>query len=348
MDLLKLYSSQNVKTYWDARKEAEEQYVGVDELFGSEKQLEDTIEAITGASGYTPALLLNSPDSKTVYRERGELTVSQKKIPFFKEGMQVDEKHIIDLMKLEGNPNQSLVTMVKQRMFNESMELYRSSRMTREIMANQLLSTGAISMASNGASFTADYNVPAKNKVTLTTNKKWNATGESATVDVLADIRAMKKLAKINGEARAICNSTTFGYIVNDKKVQGLLKNQYGVADLTDEIVIDLIYARTKVRLYVNDTYYKKNDGTDGQVFPDNVISLFPQGELGKFVFAMTPEERVLLNGNTTANVSVVDEGIAITTQLEADAVSIQTKISMRCLPRLDILPDQIVIYTVA
>lgn len=344
-NILDLYTSSNVKTYWDTRKEDEEQYVGVDELFGSELQLEDSIEAITGASGYTPALLLNAPDSKTVYRERAEITITQKKIPSFKEGMQVDERHIIDLMKLEGNPNKQLVQMVKQRMFNDSLELYRSSRMTRELMINQLLSSGTVAMASNGASFSVNYGLPSANIQTISTaNLKWSAT---TTADPLKDIRAMKKKAKINGIARAMCNSTTFDYLLNNDKIKNLLANDRGVVDVDDEEVIKLIYSRTKVRIYVNDTYYKKDDGSDGQVFPDNVFSLFPEGELGKVVFAMTPEQRLLVQ-KPDSNVSIVDEGIAIVTHMENDAVAVQTKIAMRCLPRLDIFPDQIVITTVA
>lgn len=344
-NILDLYTSSNVKTYWDTRKEDEEQYVGVDELFGSELQLEDSIEAITGASGYTPALLLNAPDSKTVYRERAEITITQKKIPSFKEGMQVDEKHIIDLMKLEGNPNKQLVQMVKQRMFNDSLELYRSSRMTRELMINQLLSSGKVAMSSNGVSFSVDYGLPSANIQTIsTTNLKWSAT---TTSDPLKDIRAMKKKVKINGTARAMCNRTTFDYLLNNDKIKNLLANARGVADVDDKDVIDLIYSRTKVRIYVNETYYKKDDGSDGQVFPDNVFSLFPEGELGKVVFAMTPEQRLLVQ-KPDSNVSIVDEGIAIVTHMENDAVAVQTKIAMRCLPRLDIFPDQIVITTVA
>lgn len=77
--IAELYTTKNIKTYWDARKQEETKYVGIDELFGSRKQLEDTIDSVSGKSGYTPALLLNSPDSKTVYRERGEITVEQKR-----------------------------------------------------------------------------------------------------------------------------------------------------------------------------------------------------------------------------------------------------------------------------
>lgn len=341
--IAELYTTKNIKTYWDARKQEETKYVGIDELFGSRKQLEDTIDSVSGKSGYTPALLLNSPDSKTVYRERGEITVEQKKIPFFKEGMQVDEKHIIELMKLEGNPNRALVQMVYDRMFNDSYQLYLSSRMTREIMVNQLLSEGKVSFASNGAAFTATYNIT--KETDLAGTAKWSDLENS---DPLKDIRKMKKDAKINGVARAMCSPTTFDYIVNNAKIKKLLVNPWGGADVSDADVLNLIYARTNVRLYVNDTYYMKDDKSDAQIFPDNIISLFPIGKLGDIVFSVTPEERVLLNTPNVATVSIVDDGVAIVETVDPDAVSIQTKIAMRCLPALDIFPDQIVTLKVA
>lgn len=342
MDWSKLLTSKYVKTYWDSRRDTDTQYVGIDDLFGSEKQLDDSIDVITGKSGYTPTLLLNTPNSKTIYRGRQNLEVSQKRIPSFKEGMQVDEKHIIDLMKLEGNPNPQLRELVLDRVFNDSYELYRSSRMTREIMVNQLLATGVVSLASNGISFSTDYSI---NKMTdLTSTAKWSDTANS---DPLKDIREMKKKAKINGDARGILNATTFDYIRNNAKVIKLLANAHGVADVADEDLINLVYSRTKVKLYVNDNYYLADDGTDTKVFPDNIVSIFPQGELGKIVFAMTPEERVLFS-KPDADVSVIDEGIAIVKHIENDAVAIQTKIAMRCLPRLDVFADQIVSLKVA
>lgn len=106
--------------------------------------------------------------------------------------MQVDEKHIIELMKLEGNPNRALVQMVYDRMFNDSYQLYLSSRMTREIMVNQLLSEGKVSFASNGATFTATYKIT--KETDLAGTKKWSDLENS---DPLKDIRKMKKMLKL-------------------------------------------------------------------------------------------------------------------------------------------------------
>lgn len=341
-NLLDLYNSANIKTYWDARKDEDTEYVGVDVLFGVEKQLDDTIESLTGKSGYTPTLLLNSADSKTVYRGRGQITLEKHKIPYFKEGRQLNERHIIELTKLEGNPNKSLSKMVFDRIFDDSYDLYKSSKMTREVMVQQLLSVGKIAFESNGAAFTATYNIT--KETDLTGTAKWSDLTNS---DPLKDIRKMKKDAKINGDARATCNSTTFDYLVNNSKIKNLLANARGVADISDKDILDLVYSRTGVRLYVNDNYYKADNGTDTPLFPDGVFTVFPQGQLGKIVFSVTPEERVLL-GNPAAQVSVVDEGVAIVKSVDPDAVSIQTKIAMRCLPRLDIYPDQIVALKVA
>lgn len=344
MDFKDLLDPNSYLVYWNESKENENTpFLGLDSgLFGSEVQLGDSIDLITGKSGFAPALLLNAPDSKTVYRSRGEIETSQKKIPSFKEGMQVDENNINQLMLLEGNPNKSLYNMVMSRIYNDSYQLYQSSRVVRNLQVMQLLSTGATSMSSNGSTYTVDYGIV--NKPTLTSTNKWSDTANS---DPIADIRKWKKLAKISGEARGVCSQATFDYIANNAKVVDLLKNVNGAYDKTDDEIKNFIYSRTQVRIYVDDTYYMDDNGNDAQFYPDNKFTLIPVGELGKIVYAITPEQKMLMT-NSNAKVAIVDGAIAIVTTMETDAVSVMTKIAMKTLPRLDIFPDKLVIATVA
>ena len=78
---------------------------------------------------------------------------------------------------------------------------------------------------------------------------------------------------------------------------------------------------------------------------PDDTFILFPEGALGNTWFGTTPEESDLMGGRT-ANVSLTDVGVAVTTMEKADPVNVETKVTMICLPSFE-AADQVVIADV-
>ena len=79
---------------------------------------------------------------------------------------------------------------------------------------------------------------------------------------------------------------------------------------------------------------------------PDDLVVLFPAGALGKTWFGTTPEESDLMTGST-ANVSITDTGVAVTTTKQTDPVNVETKVTMICLPSFE-MADQVAIIDVS
>jgi hypothetical protein len=92
---------------------------------------------------------------------------------------------------------------------------------------------------------------------------------------------------------------------------------------------------------------YKNGAGATIQFFPDNTFTLIPGGNLGNTYFGTTPEESDLMAGATTAQVQIVNTGIAVTTWKEVDPVNVLTKVSEIVLPSFEAI-DQVFIATVA
>ena len=82
----------------------------------------------------------------------------------------------------------------------------------------------------------------------------------------------------------------------------------------------------------MNDKRYKDEAGTAQRYVADDVFVMFPAGQLGNTWFGTTPEESDLMAGSV-ANVTITDTGVAVTTIQKADPVTVETKVTMICLP---------------
>ena len=90
---------------------------------------------------------------------------------------------------------------------------------------------------------------------------------------------------------------------------------------------------------YIDETGAKK------QYVPNDTFVLIPTGTLGTGWFGTTPEQSDLMAG-TTANVSITDTGVAVTTTKLTDPVNVDTKVSMIYLPSYESI-DQVIIADV-
>ena len=68
-------------------------------------------------------------------------------------------------------------------------------------------------------------------------------------------------------------------------------------------------------------------------------------GNLGYTNFGTTPEESDLIN-NLNANVSIVKDGVAVTTTQMVDPVNVDTKVSMIALPSFEEADKVVIVDT--
>lgn len=336
-----LVTSANITSYWTEKNQNQQPLLG-ETLFPIRQALGTKLEWIKGANNQPVALRPSSYDAKAIRRDRQGIERASTEMPFFKESMYIDERLRQDLNNFANANNQQLVNQVLLNIYNDEANLIDASEVTRERMRMEALTTGTITVSGNGQSFTYDFGVPADNKKTVTT--AWS----TATADIIGDITSYVDAMKAKGVTitRAICNSSVAKcFRTNTAIKNAIYVFAQGTVPVTTARAIDYIYNETGVTFYVYDNVYVNESGTAVKYIPDDTVVLMPDGDLGYTNMGTTPEESDLMN-SLGANVSIVDNGVAVTTSQTVDPVNVETKVSMVSLPSFE-QADKIVIVDV-
>lgn len=336
-----LVTSANITSYWTEKNQNQQPLLG-ETLFPIRQVLGTKLEWIKGANNQPVALRPSSYDAKAIRRDRQGIERASTEMPFFKESMYIDERLRQDLNNFANANNQQLVNQVLLNIYNDEANLIDASEVTRERMRMEALTTGTITVSGNGQSFTYDFGVPADNKKTVTT--AWS----NASADIIGDITSYVDAMKAKGVTitRAICNSSVAKcFRTNTAIKNAIYVFAQGTVPVTTARAIDYIYNETGVTFYVYDNVYVNESGTAVKYVPDDTVVLMPDGDLGYTNMGTTPEESDLMN-SLGANVSIVDNGVAVTTSQTVDPVNVETKVSMVSLPSFE-QADKIVIVDV-
>lgn len=333
-------------TRWEEQKQALEPYM-LEAFFPVENIIGTELSYLQGNTPVPRVLDLSAYDVKALPVERGTFEKITTELPFWKNKLDINEKMRQELLKVLATGNQRYIDVVLNKIFDDNATLLKGARATREMMRAQLMTTGAITFASNGQSISYDFGVTAK-KTISDASKKWN----TATADPINDIIEWQDEVEAKTGVRPtnlLMNRKTFNYL---KKVDSIKNAIYvfanGTVNPNDSKLAEYILSETGCVVYVYDKgYFAQGSKEMTKFVPDNVVTLFPDGELGKFVYGTTPEEADLMSGATDAVVSIVDGGVALTTSKEKDPVTVTTKVSMTAVPTLEV-PKQLAIAVVA
>lgn len=343
MNFFELVTSSNLVAYW-LEKDLNDVTVG-DQLFPFKKEIGIKLDWIKGANNQPPELKLSAYDSKSIRRDRQGIEKVETEMPFFKESMVVDEQMRQQLNTLLQTNNEALIRSIIARIFDDEIKLIKAAYETVERVRMQLLTTGTITLASNGQSYSYDYGMPVANKRTVQTS--WSA----ANADPIKDITDAQNAARQNGYklTRAMCNSNCLNALINNTAIKNRL---YVLAQGNITITVDeirrYIEQTTGIVIYVNDNGYVNESGVFTTYFADDVFVLMPDGPLGETHFGTTPEESDLMTGATDAEVSLVNNSVAVTTSKQIDPVNVETKVSMVMLPSFEMADGVFIIDTTA
>ena len=327
----------NVISYYDSRMANQDTYMG-EMLFPATKQLGTELTKIGGRAGVPVELKASAFDVQATFRDRLSVETRTQTMPFFKEGMRVDEKIRQQLLNLASAGNAQVLAPLVRNIFDDTSNLLRGARVTRERMVMELISTGKIAINNNGVAMEYDYGID-EDYQKVKVAKAWSDTENS---NPLKDMRDWVEDFKIRYGVTlgyAVMTSKTFSYIANNKNV---IKQLYPtVTDpsglmIRNEQVKQLVLDTVGVRILINNNIYATQvRGANKKFFPDNVVSFLPDsGVLGNMVFGTTPEEVDLLNSAlTSAKVQITDTGVAVKTSVSYDPVNVNTIVSQICLP---------------
>lgn len=333
-----LVTAQNVTSYWKELNQNEQPYLG-ETLFPIQKQLGTELKWIKGASNQPVGIRPSSFDAKAIRRDREGIEEFSTKMPFFKESVYIDEDLRQQLNNFIDTNKPEIVDRILSRIFNDEARLIDATGITLERMRMEALTTGTITLSGNGQSYVYDYEVPVSQKITVT--KSW----DDPTADIIGDINSYKDLMKAKGVTitRAVCNSS----VLKNMAKNTAMKNAIyvfagGTVNITSEVARRYLESETGISIYAYDNVYVDESRVAHKYVPDNTIVFMPDGILGYTNLGTTPEESDLIN-NLNAEVSIVNEGVAVTTSQMVDPVNVDTKVSMIALPSFE-EADKIVI----
>lgn len=334
MSIFDLIKAPELTSYWEEHIQDQPPYLG-EELFPADKKLGLRLDWIKGAKGLPVVLKPSAFDVGAVPRPRIGFDKLSAMMPFFKESTYIDEELRQELNMVMETRNQAYIDAVTRRVFDDEIRLLDGARARREQMRMMALTTGAISVAANGQAYSYDYGIPNTHKDTVSTD--WD---DFVNSDPIEDLRlAMDTIEDDTGirPTRGVCTRKTWNYIRNNQKIIKtifvLSNGQVGA--ISDERLTQYIDDELGLELVIYGKRFKNDSGQVTQFVPDDMVALFPTGNLGTTWFGTTPEESDLMSG-TADNVSITDVGVAVTTMKKSDPVNVETKVTMICLPSFE------------
>lgn len=341
-----IVKAKEIGLYYNGMQKERAPYLG-EILFPINKKLGLDLNWIKGSKGLPVALKSSAFDAKAEIRDRVGFADVNTEMPFFKESMLVKERDKQELNKLMGNPaNQPYVDLITKNIFDDVTTLVDGAEVQLERMRMQLLSEGKIAIKCKDISgvekaLDYDYQLDSEQKV----SSDWSETS----ADIIGDIEKwMNDTEDRTGSrpTRAICNSTTFNYLIKNEGIIAAIKGINAGVAITKAKVKKFVEEELNLVIEIYSKKYKSEAGVTTSYFKDDVFTLLPDGNLGNTWLGTTPEESDLIGGFSDINVVIVKQGIAITTTKATDPVNVNTKVSMIALPSFE-RADEIVIATV-
>lgn len=318
-------------------------------LFPAQKKAGLDLKWIKGHNGLAVSLAPSAFDAKSKFRDRVGITMTETQMPFFRESMLVKEADEQEIMRVQ-NANDPYAVQVLDNIFNDTKTLVDGADVVPERMRMQILAPLAgkvgIAIKANGVDYTYNYDPDGSWKAAHyakieTETDKWTA---AETCDPLRDLEnAMDAQEAESGNRPEVLlmSKATFNLIKNSKKVQSgvLAQNTTANVNYTSKRVQSFVEEELGVSIIIYNKQFKDEAGVAKKFYPDNIVMMLPNGALGSTWYGTTPEERTLA-GNSEADVSIVNTGVAVAVTITSDPVNTKTTVSEIVLPSFERMND--------
>lgn len=298
-------------------------YLGL-QWFPEKKKSGLDLKWIKTHKGLPVSLKPSNFDALPTIRARGGLKTEKTQMAFFREQMVVTEEDAQEIDRIR-DANDPYLQGALQSIYDDTNTLVQGAEVVPERMRMSLLATVAghpvIGIESDGVKYEYDYDpkgeYAAEHYTKLLSTSMWSDTVNSKPLTDLNNAR--KTLAKKGKIATyVLMNSNTFQYLLENAQIKNaiLAQNLTANIELTDDNVISIVRARTKLTIVLYDKMYADEEGTEHYFYPDNKVTLLPSGALGSTWYGTTPEERTA-SQVADVDVYIYGTGIAIATKTE-------------------------------
>lgn len=326
-------NSSVLASYWQVKEKENAPYLW-DTLFPTIKQQSSEFSFLRGTSNAPKMLSASAFDAPAIMEDRQGYEKISDRTRYFKAGKYIDEAMRQQLLRVEQYGTQIEKDTINQRIFDDETELLKSASLTREFMRNRLVQTGKLDFTSNGQHIQADYEM--KDTHIATVDKAWGIDGSTPFDDIK---KAQDVVANDSGQVitRAVMTTSTFNSMLKDPSVKAtMLVNlgNLGQVAIPQSELLSFLAANYNLNIQLYDKTF--NNGETMQKFiPDGHVIFLPEGNLGNTYMSTTPEEADLMSASDV-DVSIVDQGVAITTILTSDPVNKKTNVSQQVMPSFE------------
>ncbi|MCW6075478.1 major capsid protein [Clostridium sporogenes] len=310
-------------------------------LFPDKKVSGTKLEMAKGAKKKPIALRMSTFDAATKMRAlSADLTVKSTEIPFFKEGMGIDETTRRDLQNAVGANNENFVNALLGEVFENYSNLIDGANIIAKKMRSSVIQNGLLNFTSKDGDIVVDYGVPSNHREVLTGVDKWT----NPDADIIGDIQAMQKAITNDQYAKPkillLTENTFDGTFLVNKAITNHIKN----SNLNTSLILSqanyIQFVKEVLQLtvvFLEDATYIPSEGADPvQYYTDGKVTLMSGTTLGKTVYGTTPEEFDKQSGTSKLDTYMVDKGIAVTTMVKEDPVTVDTKVSVMPIVSFD------------
>ncbi|QDY32674.1 major capsid protein [Clostridium sporogenes] len=310
-------------------------------LFPDKKVSGTKLEMAKGAKKKPIALRMSTFDANTKMRAlSADLTVKSTEIPFFKEGMGIDETTRRDLQNAVGANNENFVNALLGEVFENYSNLIDGANIIAKKMRSSVIQNGLLNFTSKDGDIVVDYGVPSNHREVLTGVDKWT----NPDADIIGDIQAMQKAITNDQYAKPkillLTENTFDGTFLVNKAITNHIKN----SNLNTSLILSqanyIQFVKEVLQLtvvFLEDATYIPSEGADPvQYYTDGKVTLMSGTTLGKTVYGTTPEEFDKQSGTSKLDTYMVDKGIAVTTMVKEDPVTVDTKVSVMPIVSFD------------
>ena len=227
-------------------------------------------------------------DADVMFRDWDLKTTTKEDKQFFREGMKLDEKRRKELLEILNTNNQSIIASYSENIFNKfagKNGFLGSARAIAAYTASQFLSTAKVTFVDeNGGGQTINYRLADKYKETLAGTNIWSA----ATAKPLEDLERWKETVEEGGGnvEIALMSKATYNTLKKHDTVKALFKNV--IVTVTPALIKSTIEDVIGMTILIWDEKIKVGKTTKN-VFPDNIVTLIPNGQLGVMEYGPTP-----------------------------------------------------------
>ena len=238
--------------------------------------------------GAVEVLQSSQLDADVMFRDWDLKTTTKGDKQFFREGMKLDEKRRKELLEILNTNNQSIIASYSENIFNKfagKNGFLGSARAIAAYTASQFLSTAKVTFVDeNGGGQTINYRLADKYKEALAGTNIWSA----ATSKPLEDLERWKETVEEGGGnvEIALMSKATYNALKKHDTVKALFKNT--IVTITPALIKSTIEDVIGMTILIWDEKIKVGKTTKN-IFPDNIVTLIPNGQLGVMEYGPTP-----------------------------------------------------------